>query len=90
MTCTTATKVYRRKECRSCRTVSRTQHAHLSKHAIHPTACECCGRVGRVVVDHCHETGAMRGFLCVPCNRGIGSLGDTRETLQRALQYLVR
>jgi hypothetical protein len=46
--------------------------------------------VGRVVVDHCHETGAMRGFLCAPCNRGIGSLGDTRETLQRALGYLVQ
>ncbi len=90
ITCSTVSKKYRRRECRSCRDVSRIQHAILSKHAIHPAAYECCGTMGKTVIDHCHETGAMRGFLCVPCNRGIGSLGDTRETLQWALDYLVQ
>jgi hypothetical protein len=90
ITCTTATKVYRRRECRSCRTVSRLQHAALSRDAVHPAACECCGNLGRTVVDHCHETGRQRGYLCVPCNRSLGMLGDTPEALRRALDYLGR
>ena len=31
--------------------------------------CAMCGRDGdRLVLDHCHETGLARGFLCSPCN----------------------
>jgi hypothetical protein len=90
VTCTTATKVYRRRECRACVKISKARHAVLSKGVIYPAACECCGTVGRVVLDHCHLTHALRGFLCIRCNRAIGSLGDTRESLQRALDYLVR
>lgn len=41
-----------------------------------------------LVVDHCHETGAIRGLLCHTCNRGIGYLGDTLEGLLRARSYL--
>ena len=40
------------------------------------------------VVDHCHTTGVIRGLLCTNCNRGIGLLGDTKESLQKALNYL--
>lgn len=42
----------------------------------------------RLVVDHCHETGLIRGLLCTPCNRGIGILGDNAERVKRALFYL--
>lgn len=45
------------------------------------------GRLG-LVVDHCHETGAVRGLLCIRCNTGLGNLGDTEESLLRALEYL--
>ena len=44
----------------------------------------------RLVVDHNHETGEIRGLLCTPCNRGIGSLGDTADDVRRALAYLER
>lgn len=39
-------------------------------------------------VDHCHETGAIRGLLCTCCNRGLGLLGDNLESLLRAVKYL--
>lgn len=39
-------------------------------------------------VDHCHETGKVRGILCPGCNLGLGKLGDNVEGLQRALDYL--
>lgn len=42
----------------------------------------------RLVVDHDHETGKVRGLLCVLCNRGIGFLQDNPEILRQALEYL--
>jgi hypothetical protein len=39
-------------------------------------------------MDHDHGTGAFRGWLCTPCNAGIGLLGDNAEGVRRALQYL--
>jgi len=39
-------------------------------------------------VDHCHDTGAVRGLLCGNCNAGIGNLKDSKELLQRAIEYL--
>lgn len=42
----------------------------------------------RMCVDHCHETGKVRGILCDKCNTGIGLLGDTESGVYRALTYL--
>lgn len=39
-------------------------------------------------IDHCHETGRIRGILCMQCNVGLGLLGDNEEGLLRALKYL--
>lgn len=51
--------------------------------------CAVCGRKGgRQVVDHDHDTGEVRGILCVRCNVAIGSLGDSVEGLMRAVRYL--
>lgn len=43
-----------------------------------------------MMVDHCHETGRVRGILCRRCNSGLGFLGDTAQALGRALEYLKR
>lgn len=42
----------------------------------------------QLVVDHDHETGKIRGLLCVHCNRGIGFLGDDLTTVKAAASYL--
>lgn len=39
-------------------------------------------------IDHCHDTGAVRGLLCYKCNAGLGLLGDSKETIEKALRYL--
>lgn len=46
------------------------------------------GKHGKLAVDHCHETGRVRGLLCTPCNVSIGILGETAERLQRVVSYL--
>ena len=58
-----------------------------------PYACECCGEHPAkrpLHVDHCHDSGLFRGWICNKCNLGIGLLGDTEDALIRALEYLRR
>lgn len=55
--------------------------------------CGICGKRettkdGYLHVDHCHRTGKVRGLLCGMCNIGIGLLGESVETLERAIRYL--
>lgn len=39
-------------------------------------------------IDHCHETGKVRGLLCQQCNHGLGNLRDSPELARRASLYL--
>ena len=43
---------------------------------------------GRLVVDHDHTTGEVRGLLCQQCNTGIGMLCDSHEVVSKAKRYL--
>jgi hypothetical protein len=47
--------------------------------------------VGRptLAVDHCHDTGRVRGLLCSNCNTGIGCLQEKPEIFAAAIMYLV-
>ena len=52
-------------------------------------ACPACGRSDRpLVVDHCHDSGAVRGLLCGPCNSGMGMFGDSIDAMKGAIRYL--
>ena len=54
--------------------------------------CDCCGNTSNksLVLDHDHTTNAFRGWICEPCNHGIGKLGDNIEGVEKALNYLRR
>lgn len=67
--------------------------------ALQENKCGCCGETltdeferrhakNKLVIDHCHETGGVRGLLCTMCNKGIGLIGDTSISLYRAYKYL--
>lgn len=54
--------------------------------------CAICGSPPKgdreLVIDHNHNTGKVRGLLCVTCNAGIGMLKDNKQILKRASDYL--
>src|SRR6056297_3585677 len=46
--------------------------------------CQICGdKSKRLVIDHCHNTGKIRGRLCSVCNSAIGLLKDDIFLLKR-------
>lgn len=61
-----------------------------------PPGCEICGgKTARKLeislnVDHSHQTGKFRGWLCGNCNRGLGLLGDTLQSILKVAAYLER
>jgi len=57
--------------------------------------CAICGRAGSpergiLDVDHCHDTGVVRGLLCTLCNRGLGQFKDDLGLVEKAAAYLKR
>ena len=55
-----------------------------------PLLCEAgCGRAARDY-DHCHLTGAFRGWLCRQCNVALGMGMDSPALLRALADYLER
>lgn len=56
--------------------------------------CAICGSVekdstqGKFCVDHCHDTGVVRGLLCFACNVILGNARDSTEILENCVAYL--
>jgi hypothetical protein len=52
--------------------------------------CSCCNRKrrGTLHLDHCHETGRLRGFVCSGCNTAIGMVGESASALAKASKYV--
>lgn len=53
--------------------------------------CAICKKINlsgrRLSVDHNHETGEIRGLLCIQCNTKLGIL-ENKEFLKEATKYL--
>ena len=55
--------------------------------------CAICGKIESrknkkaLAVDHCHNTGKIRGLLCSKCNIGLGYF-STADELRLAIKYL--
>ncbi|MEU3525040.1 endonuclease VII domain-containing protein [Streptomyces sp. NPDC038707] len=50
--------------------------------------CCTCPSAVPVHVDHCHETGRVRGVLCFSCNAALGQFKDQPEVIRRAAAYV--
>lgn len=56
--------------------------------------CAICGstepgaKARHLAVDHCHESGDIRGLLCISCNSGLGQFKDNLDVMRNAVRYL--
>ena len=58
--------------------------------------CPICGvklldeslQINSLVIDHCHETGRVRGAICNSCNKMLGYARDNPQILSQAIKYL--
>lgn len=52
------------------------------------THCSISGRTDNDHLDHDHQTGKPRNFLCPDCNKGLGLFHESPELLRLAADYL--
>ena len=57
--------------------------------------CPICGKnsivgISKIVLDHDHSNGKVRGWLCESCNTGIGRFDDDYEIVYKAVKWLMR
>jgi hypothetical protein len=86
--------------CRTCRSTYRSEirrgayresisDAALKDIISSTLECVICGENEKLVVDHDHATGEVRGMLCSSCNLGLGKFKDDPELLEYARIYLL-
>lgn len=52
-------------------------------------SCMLCGKKRKLYVDHNHNTGKVRGLLCLVCNTGLGKLNaDDGEYFKKVIAYV--
>jgi hypothetical protein len=80
-----------RAQRRRMRTYGLTETALAALEASQAGHCAICREfVGdALVMDHDHVTGEVRGLLCPPCNKGLGSFRDDPRRMLRAVRYLL-
>lgn len=50
--------------------------------------CDLCESTDNLHIDHCHDTGKVRGILCRKCNLSLGGFKDNIIVLAKAIDYL--
>lgn len=71
--------------------ISEAQYEYMV--ALQSGKCKICktsdlGRYDRLVIDHYHINGNVRGLLCNNCNTGLGLFKDSIDNLNEAINYL--
>jgi 23S rRNA G2069 N7-methylase RlmK/C1962 C5-methylase RlmI len=61
--------------------------------AVQKNKCAVCNKDQKLFerrfdIDHCHETGTVRGLCCIRCNRGMGLLQDNPQLLRAAADHI--
>lgn len=54
-----------------------------------PETARLRGKTKRLAIDHCHETGRIRGLLCSMCNRALGCFRNDIDILMKAASYVL-
>lgn len=77
------------------KTYNITEEEYMSLLVEQNNSCKICGHNGSnsvksewLFVDHCHETGKVRGLLCNKCNLALGAFNDDTDRLKAAIVYL--
>ena len=88
----------KRKECKECQKKEgegkRAAERLAKKQGIEKpesAPCELCNKMlikKKIIFDHCHATDKFRGWLCDPCNRSMGVLGDNIEGLLKCIHCI--
>ncbi|MGW2636881.1 endonuclease VII domain-containing protein [Streptomyces sp. NPDC001348] len=85
--------------CKACR-VAQGRQGHLKRQyglteaerdeliAAQGGVCCICLAAPPAHVDHCHETGRVRGVLCFSCNAALGQFKDQPDAIRRAAAYV--
>ncbi len=95
-------RTVRRPSCRECRkkidgkqiSLKEKRKWEANKPEYEPFQCPICQKVtipgvtSKIVLDHNHNTGKIRGWICDSCNTGIGRFKDDISLLERAIAYL--
>lgn len=50
--------------------------------------CLLCNKKGRLVIDHCHKTGKIRGVICASCNGTLQEQWESDDWRVKTLRYL--
>ena len=50
--------------------------------------CSICRLERKLVIDHDHQDGHLRGFICHRCNMALGLMADDVDRLRKAADYL--
>lgn len=86
-------RVVRRPVCKVCRDKKKKADPAQKKLHKRPNSLDCpiCGDCvdgSYARLDHSHETGKVRGWLCDNCNTALGKLKDSAVVLQRAIDWI--
>lgn len=65
-----------------------TQEEYISLLNKQNGKCKICGNSKKLLIDHNHSTGQIRGLLCHNCNIALGHIFDNPVIASRLTQYL--